>query len=81
MQIGQIISSDQNDNLKNFYGFTSNNKKNNILEQYQINVDPLTLTKFKPNSSLQYLLTQFSEKISKLATKAIEFGPKTSKVP
>jgi hypothetical protein len=81
MQIGQTISSNQNDALSNFYGFSSNNKKNNILQQYEISINSLTLNKFKPDSSINYLLDQFVKKNEQLATRAIEFGPKTNKVP
>ncbi|HMY80778.1 MAG TPA: SdrD B-like domain-containing protein [Candidatus Absconditabacterales bacterium] len=81
IQIGNSLASNQNDSLNNFYGFSSNTKKMNILEQYGIKLTPLTLTKFKPSSSLNYLINQFATKQTLLAQKAIEFGPQTSKIP
>gem|GEM_PF-5323824 len=81
MQAGNLLSSNQTDALSNFYGFSSNTKKQNILTQYGIRLTPLTLSKYRPTPTISYLIDTFVTKYDKLSTKTIQYGPATKKVP
>lgn len=81
MQVGNILSSNQTDKLSNFFGFDNGSKKQNILSQYGIKLNALTLNKFTTNANISYIINQFANKQSKIAVRSIEYGPKTSRVP
>ncbi len=81
IQVWNNISTNQTDRLKNFYGFASNQWKMNILDQYSIPLNLLTISKFTINNNISYLINQFISKVDRISVVDITYWPKAKKVP
>ena len=81
IQKGSALSSNSNDALSNFYGFSSNAGTTNILSKYGINITNTPLSSYNGSTNLTYLLTQFVTKYSGLAVSANNMVSGIKKVP
>lgn len=80
MQVGSLFSTNASDSLYNYYGFSSNEGTQNILNKYGVQLSRVALEQYVGSANLSYLIDSFTKKYADLAVQYLSMGSNASKV-